>query len=306
MKFFYADEKLSEITEGNRVKSKAYIGVLGEEELSSFNSLSLPHSKVLSHIISQPAVSRVQVFTDCILGTLLLPIKKDRITGKLKISYYLNREVFFLIGDNKEIMHILGKVHSGAVGRSLSTSELFCQFLNVAIDEDVFYLEKIENALSRLEEEALDSIISDFQKRLAPNRTELRTLHSYYGQLLNLCAELRSSISDFVSEEDAIRFGYIKDRVEYLNSRVEELSEYAMQVRDIHQAHLDLRQTKSMNLLTVISAIFLPLTLIAGWYGMNFVNMPELKWFFGYPGVFIISAVIVIAEIWIFKKKGIF
>ena len=58
-----------------------------------------------------------------------------------------------------------------------------------------------------------------------------------------------------------------------------------------------------MNALTVITAIFMPLTLIAGWYGMNFTQMPELAWQYGYPLVIIISVLIVVAEIHYFKKK---
>jgi magnesium transporter len=58
-----------------------------------------------------------------------------------------------------------------------------------------------------------------------------------------------------------------------------------------------------MTLLTVITSIFLPLTLIAGWYGMNFRYMPELNWKFGYPAVFLLSVIIVIACIRYFRKK---
>lgn len=56
-----------------------------------------------------------------------------------------------------------------------------------------------------------------------------------------------------------------------------------------------------MQFLTVISTIFFPLTLITGWYGMNFQNMPELKT--GYPGVIILSLTVVILCVAYFKKK---
>jgi magnesium transporter len=59
-----------------------------------------------------------------------------------------------------------------------------------------------------------------------------------------------------------------------------------------------------MTLLTVITTIFMPLTLIAGWYGMNFRYMPELGWSLGYPVVIGISIAIVIACLVFFKKKN--
>ena len=59
-----------------------------------------------------------------------------------------------------------------------------------------------------------------------------------------------------------------------------------------------------MTVLTVITSIFLPLTLIAGWYGMNFRYMPELEWRWSYPAVLVVSVLIVVfCLIWFRKKK---
>lgn len=65
----------------------------------------------------------------------------------------------------------------------------------------------------------------------------------------------------------------------------------------------DDQQNKNMQFLTVISTIFFPLTLVTGWFGMNFKNMPELE--HGYPFVIVGSLIIVAVIIWIFKKKKI-
>ncbi len=66
---------------------------------------------------------------------------------------------------------------------------------------------------------------------------------------------------------------------------------------------LDVNLNQTMKVLTVISSIFMPLTLITGWFGMNFVNMPMLKWQWGIPIVVAISAVVVLAMVILFKKK---
>nr|WP_288708883.1 CorA family divalent cation transporter [uncultured Dorea sp.] len=75
----------------------------------------------------------------------------------------------------------------------------------------------------------------------------------------------------------------------------------AQQVRDAYKAQVDSQQNNNMQFLTVISTVFFPLTLITSWYGMNFQNMPELR--DGYPGVIILSIVVMITCIIIFKKK---
>ena len=58
-----------------------------------------------------------------------------------------------------------------------------------------------------------------------------------------------------------------------------------------------------MKILTIVTTVFLPLSLVVGWYGMNFINMPELTWKYGYPAIIVISVLIVALCLWIMKKK---
>ncbi len=76
-----------------------------------------------------------------------------------------------------------------------------------------------------------------------------------------------------------------------------------MQIRDLYKAHLDIKQNRSMTILTGVTTIFMPLTLIVGWYGMNFKYMPELEYRYSYPIVFGVSIVIVVCSLLFFKKK---
>lgn len=74
-------------------------------------------------------------------------------------------------------------------------------------------------------------------------------------------------------------------------------------MREAYQSRLSIKQNELMKLFTVVTVIFLPLTLIVGWYGMNFKFMPELYSPLGYPAVIFVSAAIVVWLIWYFKKK---
>ena len=95
-------------------------------------------------------------------------------------------------------------------------------------------------------------------------------------------------------------------RVEQLQNHVHLIRENVLQIRELYQSIQDARQNKIMAVITIVTTIFLPLTLITGWYGMNFVYMPELQWRYGYFAVIMISLIIVIAEIIYFKKKKFF
>ena len=76
----------------------------------------------------------------------------------------------------------------------------------------------------------------------------------------------------------------------------------AEQVKDAYQSRLDARQNRSMQFLTIISTIFLPLTLITSWYGMNFAHMPELDPHWAYPLLIVVVAGICVGLYRLFKR----
>ena len=84
---------------------------------------------------------------------------------------------------------------------------------------------------------------------------------------------------------------------------VETFRETASGLIELYMSSVSQRMNEVMQVLTVMASIFIPLTFLAGIYGMNFVDMPELKWRYGYPmiwGVMILCALIML---WLFKRK---
>ena len=95
----------------------------------------------------------------------------------------------------------------------------------------------------------------------------------------------------------------LEKRLGRLRNEAQLLREYCLQVRELFQAEIDIRQNRIMKILTIVTTIFLPLSLLAGWYGMNFTGMPELTWKYGYPAVIAVSILVVAVCVWIMKKK---
>jgi len=73
---------------------------------------------------------------------------------------------------------------------------------------------------------------------------------------------------------------------------------------EVYLSSIGNRTNEIVKVLTIISAIFLPPTLIAGVYGMNFVHIPELRWQFGYPFSIVLMVVFTVAMVFYFKTKG--
>ena len=106
-----------------------------------------------------------------------------------------------------------------------------------------------------------------------------------------------------IFQENLRYFRLFLNRIARLSDSSTVIRDYTMQIRDLYKAHLDITQNRIMTVLTVVTTIFLPLTLIVGWYGMNFKYMPELTMKLGYPAVIVVSIVIVVGSLYFFRKK---
>ena len=115
--------------------------------------------------------------------------------------------------------------------------------------------------------------------------------------------ELEENENGFFSEENLRYFHLFMNLMARRHDSAVSLRDHTMQVRDLYNSQLEVRQNRTMTLLTVITTIFMPLTLIAGWYGMNFRYMPELEWPIAYPLVILVSIAIVVFCLILFKKK---
>ena len=123
--------------------------------------------------------------------------------------------------------------------------------------------------------------------------------------LLHVLRNFSNSVDEngFFTEEECGLFHLFEERVIRLREESQLLREYCTQIQSLFQSEIDIRQNRIMQILTIVTTIFLPLSLIAGWYGMNFSGMPELHWRYGYPAIIAVSAAIVALSLWICKKK---
>lgn len=286
-------------------QTEKIVALLSAEEFDSQIN-NIPHKKTMMKFLSQLEYTKAQLFGSCIAGTVCIPEKDGGFRNRICIGFYITENLLFLIGDELYTVPLLGRMKETQFPEVMTMCGLFCRLLNLWIDEDVRYLQKTENSLVGIEERLISGEHGSFDEEIFPYRRKMMALLSYYYQLMNLGMTFRSNINQMLCEEDCLNFSYFTGRAERLHIQVQMLRDYIFQMREAYQTEITLRQSKSMNMLTVISAIFLPLTLLAGWYGMNFEFMPELKSPFGYPAVIAVCAIIVTVEICLFKKKNLF
>ena len=168
---------------------------------------------------------------------------------------------------------------------------------------DMAHLDRLEADISDGETEVLTGAHEAYLDRIIAWRQELLRLKRYYEQLDSIFDELAENDNSLLGKQNTRRFENLGNRMErYLNA-VQSLRESVAQLREAYQSQLSIQQNDLMKIFTVVTAVFLPLTLLVGWYGMNFVGMPELHWKYGYPAVILVSVGIVAALVIYFKKK---
>ena len=264
------------------------------------------YHKEMLHSLGSIRYCKAELFKDCILGTIRLPQKNEQKKAQLSFGFYLTgRKVFFVEDDGKLKAWIEKQTE---IFQEVDTpKQLLLRIMEHMIEEDTLYFSHMEAELDKLEEEISGKAGSNqnFFTSMTKHRQKLSEFHIYYEQLTDI-AELFSTCDFYQSEQDTQGWDRFMHRVERLQNHVHLLRENVLQIRELYQSMQDARQNKIMGIITIVTSFFLPLTLITGWYGMNFAYMPELQWRYGYIAVIIISLFIVIAEIVYFKKKKFF
>ena len=240
---------------------------------------------------------------DFILINVLSGEKRPSVT---RMGLYLTPErlVFVCRRPCKTVQSTLEAYQKEKTAGLNITRVLYSFFLGL-IAGDSNRLESFEEEVAALEENIMENREEDCTRRIFEMRKRLMFYKKYYEQLLDVAEGMEENANRILSSGGMRYFRIFTGRVDRLNRSVLNLRDYITQVREAYQSQVDIKLNEIMKLFTVVTAIFLPLSLLVGWYGMNFINMPELTWPYGYAAAIAVSVLFVVASIVYFKKRKI-
>lgn len=180
---------------------------------------------------------------------------------------------------------------------------LFYLLIDAIVDNYFVLIEKLRTLLEDME----DSLIEK------PSENYINEIHHIKKQILTIrkyILALRESIFNLINEEpkQIVESNYkylrdVQDHVDFVFNSIETFREDQKSLLDLNMSNMNNSMNQVMKTLTVIASIFIPLTFIAGIYGMNFEYMPELKFKYGYFGVWGVMLVLTGLMIWFMKRK---
>ncbi|MDG5473100.1 magnesium/cobalt transporter CorA [Jeotgalibacillus sp. ET6] len=172
------------------------------------------------------------------------------------------------------------------------------------VDEYFPYVYGIEDHLNHIEERTDENSSHDLMDRLFDVRHDMQKLRRSLLPMRDLLYRLLSTSKISIDKEQQLYFQDIYDHVIKLVEMLESYREFSSDIRDNYISVSSDKMNNIMMTLTVITTIFMPLTFIAGLYGMNFVHIPELEYQNGYFVVLAIMALIAMVMFLVFRRIG--
>lgn len=188
--------------------------------------------------------------------------------------------------------------------RKMGADYLAYALVDAIVDHYFVILEKIGERLEVLEEELVTDPRSETLTAVHRLKREMILLRKSVWPLRELISSLERGESELVRKATHVFLRDVYDHTIQVIDTIETYRDMLSGMLDLYLSTISNKMNAVMKVLTIIATIFIPLTFVAGIYGMNFEFMPELHWRWGYPVVLILMLGCGIAMLYYFRKKN--
>lgn len=306
--FYRITDRLTEISASQFDSRYLTAGYISREELLACGEgFGFSPSTILScqaantHFRSGVEVYDGYTFTELRIADIINTEKYDC------VALYIAKNLIIVVDVEDSDFSTRNKFMSAVKkfpAENLTLEKILAAFIDALIANDTKFIEDRGNEITELEEDVLkDNTDDDFSLDLLQLKKDMLTMHNYYEQLIDITDALEENENNLFDSEDLMYISNVANKIIRLREDVDSLSSSINHLQDAYSSSLDLKLNHTMKVFTVLTSIFFPLTLITGWYGMNFVGMPELVWKYGYIYVIALSALVVAVLMIVGKRK---
>jgi len=186
--------------------------------------------------------------------------------------------------------------------RSMGTDYLLWALLDAVVDHYFVLIDALDTRLETIDEGLENGADTIEIHALHHARSDVIALSRKIRPMREIVSQLSHSDSPLLTHNTRIFFRDLYDHAIHAIDQTDDLRELSNSVRDFFLASVNNRMNEIMKVLACVSAVFLPLTFLAGVYGMNFDILPETTWPYGYPLFWLACALIVASMLWFFRR----
>lgn len=265
------------------------------------------HALTLEDITNTVHRPKLEIFDDYLL-VILHHLRRDEsdvlvdeqialvLTGSTVISFSTGKQEVF--DPNRERI----AAPNGRF-RARGADYLFYTLIDSVVDHYVLMLESIDDNIEDREEEVLSAPTPDTIAALHDLRRILMQLRRAVLPLRDVLMQLRIDEHALISSDISVFLHDVQDHLNQVMDTIESDRESISGLIELYMTHESNRMNEVMKVLTIIATVFIPLTFIAGVYGMNFHHMPELQFPWAYPAVLGLMLLVAIVMFIYFRRK---
>jgi len=266
------------------------------------------HPLIMEDILNTDQRPKLDDYEDCVFLVIKMPyfdmkentIRVEQISLVLGSNYIISFQE--MEGDVFNPVRERIKSGKGRIRKS-GTDYLIYALIDAIVDNYFLILEKIGERIETIEEELVTE----------PGRGTLHNIHELKREILffrksvwplrEVVSAMERSESVLIKESTRVYLRDVYDHAIRVIDTMETFRDMLSGMLDLYISSVGQKTNETMRVLTIIATIFIPLTFIAGLYGMNFEFMPELKWRWGYPAVLLVIVIIGAFMLYYFRRK---
>jgi magnesium transporter len=263
---------------------------------------------VLEDIVNTTQRPKIEDYSDYIFVTvkMIRPVEGKIDISVEHISLILSKNCVITFqeteGDVFDVIRDRLKIETSRI-RGTGADYLAYALIDTIVDNYFIVLEVVSDKSEELEKETLDNIEPETLREIYKLKREVILLRKITWPLRDIVSYLERDETSLIDHSTHKFLRDLHDHVIQVSDSVETVREMLTGLQESHISVASHRMNEVMKVLTIIATIFIPLTFIAGIYGMNFEVMPPTKWPWGYPLILGLMAAIGIFMVMVFKKN---
>ena len=301
-------QNLSNAPADGKVRWIDFNGYGDVDYLTRFGEIFNIHALILEDVVNSHQQPKIEHYED----DIFLVMKKITWEPGQEVNYDQLSILFtskFLITFRDDISEdytsIRTRIEAGLkVFRKSKADYLFYVLIDYTIDQYFLVIEELSERIEAEQVDLLDDPKPEDLQKIQKMKKDAYLIKHAIRPVRESLANLLRVESDSIEQKNMIYYRDSLDHIIQVHESLETQRESITTLIDIYLSSVSNRMNEVMKVLTIIATIFIPLTFIAGIYGMNFVNMPELQWEYGYFVVWGIMLLVGVLLVLFFKRKG--
>jgi len=265
------------------------------------------HKLLVEDILNTDQQPKVELIGDYIFVTLkMLSLTEDDTIEHEQVSFVLgeNHLISFQEYPRDVFDGIRLRIKEGrGIVRTKQSDYLLYLLMDVIVDNYFKITDFLADRIEHLEDEIAEDPRDEFLREIQDIRKDLMLLRKSLTPLRDISQFFQRKESPIISNEVLPFYRDLSDHIFHANELIESYRDLNAGLKDMYLNSISLRMNRIMQILTVVSTIFIPLSFLVGVYGMNFQNMPELQWHYSYYVLWGSMILLVIGMLYYFKVK---